>query len=487
MRQALHIFSKDVRHLRIEIAVYLLLVAAFGWVKMHVMNDEWSDGLVALAAVYIIGRAIHADAIPGDRQFWLTRPYNRMSLAGAKLLFVYLCICVPIGLAQGAVLLASRISVASSLPGLIWSQTTLFAFGALPVVALAALTSSIVPFILTGLTLALIAFGGGSAVEYWFPTGFAAIPDPVDWVRSVVLAAAVLTIALMVLLWQYRDRSTGFSRVIAIVSLNLIALLFVFMPGALPLTAQEWLSKRPSLASNAAVSFKASDRMVPLLSRGRFPTMKIPLMLVASRLPRDVEIRSDAVSMTLEWPDRTWRPMLTMQGANRRSESATAAIFDLILSMDPALYQRERSVPVTIRGSIFLTLFGDDERRTVTLRNGPVNVQDGLQCEEGPFTLEAEALFCRSMFRWPARLVYAQSGDQISDFSNTRISYSPFPSNMSLDPREVRWTDPVKTDAVTIITKKPLAHFRRNFEMSGIKLEDLENRGRLSPPSARRP
>jgi hypothetical protein len=37
------------------------------------------------AAVFLIARSIHAEAIPGDRQFWLARLYVRCSLFGAKL------------------------------------------------------------------------------------------------------------------------------------------------------------------------------------------------------------------------------------------------------------------------------------------------------------------------------------------------------------------------------------------------------------------
>ena len=83
MKQALHIFRKDVDALRIEIGVFVLLALAFGWTKIHVSNDEWTDPLIVLAASFLIARAVHADALPGDRQFWLTRPYTRMSLLSA--------------------------------------------------------------------------------------------------------------------------------------------------------------------------------------------------------------------------------------------------------------------------------------------------------------------------------------------------------------------------------------------------------------------
>jgi hypothetical protein len=486
MRHTLHIFAKDVRYLRIEIGLMLLLCAAFAWVKAHISHDDWSDALVALAATYIIGMAVHADAIPGDRQFWLTRPYNRMSLAGAKLLFVFACVCLPIGLAEISVPIAAGYPLGAAMPGFITLQILIFACGAVPVIALAALTASIVPFILTGLTLALISFSASSAVGYWFPRYVGTIPESVDWIRSLTIAVAILVLATAVLLWQYRDRATGFSRVIAIVSLNVIGVVFVFLPRSVPLAVQALLSKRPELASGITVTPQRSGDSSGYVFRSREYKMVIPLTLVANKVPRDVEARGDALSLILEWPDRKWSPAI-MPGVNRRSETADTANFNLNFTMDSDFYAKRRDAALTIRGSLYLTLFGDEERRTVRLGHEPVNVQDGLQCYSSAFTGEFDALLCQSFFRWPARLVYAESGERQSDFSTTQISYSPLAAELSLDPRETRLADPVKAEQVTIVTKKPLVHFRRDFEMRGIKLADFENVRFMRPSSSPRP
>jgi hypothetical protein len=483
MRQALHIFCKDVRFLRIEIGILLLVNAAFPWIKLHLLHDDWSDALLALAAAYVVARVIHADAIPGDRQFWLTRPYHRLSLIGAKLLFVFVCVTLPIGLAQLAVVLAAGFPLRSAITALLWAQTLFFAVGAIPVVALAAVTSSIIPFIITALILALVATGAPGAFVFWFSRHNGTIPEAVDWVRNSVAGTAILVVSVLVLFWQYRYRATGFSRVLAIVVLNTAGMIFLFMPGSVPLTAQAWLSKKPTLASSVTVSLTRSPGGAVLIGRSPNENMRIPFTIIAADLPKDMEIRADAVSMSLEWPGRTWQPA-TMSGANRRSENETAAIFDLTLLMDPALFRAKETAPLTVRGSIFLTLFGEEERRTVSLRNRSVNVQDGIQCRSDQLTERADALICRSLFRWPARLVYAQSGGEQTDFSNTRISYSPFPAEMRLDPLEVRWGDPMKADEVTIVTKKPLVHFRREFEMRDVRLADFDN-ARTMPPAGK--
>lgn len=84
MQQALHIFKKDVRYLSGEILLVIALAGVFAWK----LAAQWAEILLPIAAVYLIARLIHAEAIPGERQFWTTRPYRWQSLLAAKILFI---------------------------------------------------------------------------------------------------------------------------------------------------------------------------------------------------------------------------------------------------------------------------------------------------------------------------------------------------------------------------------------------------------------
>src|SRR5256885_7885270 len=44
--------------------------------------------LLPLAWWTLIARVIHDEVLPGDNQFWITRPYSWKSLLGAKALFI---------------------------------------------------------------------------------------------------------------------------------------------------------------------------------------------------------------------------------------------------------------------------------------------------------------------------------------------------------------------------------------------------------------
>src|SRR4051812_34967400 len=116
MRQAVHIFRKDVRRLLPEIVVTLLVVAAFIFLEVR-RALWWPDLLVNPSSAWdlvrfllpaagwvLIARVIHAEALPGDRQFWLTRPYAWKSLLGAKALFILVFVNLPMLVADVIIL-----------------------------------------------------------------------------------------------------------------------------------------------------------------------------------------------------------------------------------------------------------------------------------------------------------------------------------------------------------------------------------------------
>src|SRR5512146_3310756 len=101
MKQILHIFSKDVRRLWIEILLLVAAAALFAWVvpkgwrsgDLYVINPFEGISRVVylvlpLSWCLIIGRLIHGETLVGDRQFWLTRPYEWPNLLAAKVIFI---------------------------------------------------------------------------------------------------------------------------------------------------------------------------------------------------------------------------------------------------------------------------------------------------------------------------------------------------------------------------------------------------------------
>ena len=120
--------------------------------------------MLPIAGWVLIARLIHAEALPGTRQFWLTRPYSRGSLLAAKMLFLLIFINLPKLVADAMIVHRFRYSLSAALPGLLWSQVLLFGLFVLPLAALAALTSSTAQLVFSTLFLVLVLiFGSGFA------------------------------------------------------------------------------------------------------------------------------------------------------------------------------------------------------------------------------------------------------------------------------------------------------------------------------------
>ncbi len=67
----------------------------------------------------LIARLIHDEALVGDQQFWLTRPYTWSALLAAKLLFLVLFVFVPFLVMQCYLLAHAGLNPLASIPGLL--------------------------------------------------------------------------------------------------------------------------------------------------------------------------------------------------------------------------------------------------------------------------------------------------------------------------------------------------------------------------------
>ena len=143
MKQVLHIFAKDARHHWGEIFLCLVITAAFAWIypsQWLGATTIWSGrhygqyessyspyiveilarvlmGLVPVSWWLLITNLVHDERLVGDRQFWLTRPYEWKKLLAAKLLFLLAFLCLPLLFAQSYLLAVAGFSPLSFVPG----------------------------------------------------------------------------------------------------------------------------------------------------------------------------------------------------------------------------------------------------------------------------------------------------------------------------------------------------------------------------------
>jgi len=139
MKQVLSIFLKDVRHYWGESAASIALVVAFGWneVRGWAHEDHVAVGigglfsyrflsglvvvLVPIAWSFLAVRVIQSESLVGDRQFWVTRPYEWKELLAAKVLFVLTFVNLPLLVLDVFLLKKAGFTPTNYKIGLLWS------------------------------------------------------------------------------------------------------------------------------------------------------------------------------------------------------------------------------------------------------------------------------------------------------------------------------------------------------------------------------
>ena len=129
---------------------------------------------IPVAWSFLTVRAIQGESLVGNRQFWLTRPYEWKKLLTAKVLFVVTFVNLPLGITQVFLLAKAGFSPMQHAVGLLWMQIMMLLFFMLPVVALATVTATVVQMILASLIVVLYAIGMGVMSAYVPSSGFQA-------------------------------------------------------------------------------------------------------------------------------------------------------------------------------------------------------------------------------------------------------------------------------------------------------------------------
>jgi hypothetical protein len=473
MQQVFHIFKKDVRYLRIEIGLMLTLMALFAS-----LGAWWAEFLIVFTAGYLIARVVQAEAIPGDNQFWLTRPYGWRTLMGAKVLFILTFVNLPICLAQLAIVLIAGFPIGAVVGGLLWSQVLFIFLLSLPVVALAVLTRGILPFLLSALIMFTLYFSSSSILGLRVNAPW---PGAVLWTRDTTVVGLTVAAAMAIVFLQYRSRQTRFSRVLAVAALIVVLATYTAFPLSTAFAVQSRMSKQPFDATSLGISVDRPAKQLFLRWKAKEAAeVPVHLPIKMENVPPGMDLRADLFLAGITTHEgRHWESTSRHPSAvSMQTLKETTARIETTMFVDRSFYDSLAGQSVTIHGSLFLTAFGNLRSETIPLQDKPVNLRDGMQCYLGVFEYQ---VMCRSAFRWPSRLIYSQFNSSPNPF-RMMISYSPFPAELGLNPLETHWASGTPSGAreVTIVSKEPVSYIRRDFDIPGISLSDL-----TAPPGGR--
>lgn len=287
--------------------------------------------LLPLAWWILIARVIHAEALPGDRQFWTTRPYAWKSLLGAKALFVLLFVNLPLLIADAVILRAYGFSPGAEIPGLLWTQVLLTAAFVLPTAALSAITTGLIQLLLTVVVLAAaIQILSIAAPDASLGTGWITL----DWVTFYYALLVITVAALGILLWQYARRRTLATRSLAAAAVILAALGTELIPWTTAFAIQSRLFKKQVDQSSLHIGFDSSKKWAAraLIERDGQVRIEIPLQITG--VPAGMDAKPDGLVMTMEgregvaWraDQRPWNTF-PLQGKFRRCTPPWTARF----------------------------------------------------------------------------------------------------------------------------------------------------------------
>ncbi|MEO8099112.1 MAG: hypothetical protein ABI811_15520 [Acidobacteriota bacterium] len=478
-QQALHVFRKDAREFRLEIAgvliltLLLILTGVQSWESLQERGGPNSDPgeilgvLLAITWSLLIARVIQAEALPGDRHFWLTRPYSRTSLVLSKALFIAVFLNLPLMFAQAMIVSLDGLPLFSNLGGLLWNQVLITVVLFLPAAAAAVLTRNLAQFVPAAvLTVALMA---GPVNE-----GKVSALGALEWIRSSLGLLVAAGIASAVVWRQYRRRQARTTAFLAVISAFVGIVLFLGFPHSVAFAIQSRLLG--SHEGQFAVQLGPAAPQKPnskTLNRYR-QLLKLPLLITGAD-PQNLHMQSSVVTFK------------TLAGVTRRARAdvePTPQGWQILTYLDRGFFDSVKNAPVSVKAEYYLTQFGNTRSTDVPLDGTPVYVDQVGQCGTAP-NWDQRILVCRSAFRQPRAFFSDRLASSITGRSLQSIvgSYSPFPAFVSVHPvfartyhlagEEEKELAPLAPERpVTLNVHDPVAYFRYTMDIPNVRLAD---------------
>jgi ABC-type transport system involved in multi-copper enzyme maturation permease subunit len=352
MKRAIPIFKKDVKHLWMQILVYVATLILFAcqdpaYVKHEldvVVGVETSlYVLLPLACWLLVTSLMQAERTVGHNQYWLTRPFSRSDLLAAKLLFLLVFVIAPVFVCQLVVLAANGFVPAAYVGELLVKQIFFLAWLLLPMAAIATVTKNLGHAFLGGLLLMVGLWLCGAFLDTIAKdSGWGGLA----WIRETGIAAMALCISAAVVYLQYTRRRTTVSRAVLAIGAA-VCLLAAFVPPWPPAFAiQSWFSERKIAPQEVRISL---DPEQLLTLRASPDGILIHVGIRWENRPASLTIAEDCLSIESPWRFRCY---------DRTAAPRPLSEKVLVLPIATDVYQRFRNVPIHVRGSLDLTLSG---------------------------------------------------------------------------------------------------------------------------------
>jgi len=390
LSQAAHIFRKDTGALWPQISILWALLALFVAYDPMLASaaksgiTDYCAPLIMVACWFLCAGVVHQEALTGNREFWLTRPYRRDSLLLAKLLFVVTFICLPVLISGGVLMVRAGVPVLPNAGELILLSVARSTWLILPPFAMACITSGFkqVVLVVTALVFAT------TVVIDWAQSFFGAMrPAGIVESHNVTGVLAMVAIACIAIVFQFNRRRT-------VQTSGLLACAVIAL--ALPLFS-DGLMALPTRILNPGFDPDriqiAFDETVPVRWDNR-PTFRTPcgnLALKITGLP-------DGATLTPFGDSGGSAQVRTASGQDLRASMSRGSIekqadgyWENLCIFDLAQSASERAEPLTLRWSMGFTVQSTESVTQFPVRQGSFAVGTSGHCEVG----QPDFLMCR--------------------------------------------------------------------------------------------
>ena len=379
MKQILRIFRKDLRHHWPETLLSLLLLALYCW--KEVREQQFRGGAVAYSALsyipwlefvsvllplawfVLVVRLVQDEALVGDRQWWVTKPYEWPSILASKVLFLVLWLGVPLFFAKCFLLRAAGFAIAPHLAGLLRQHATnalLFAF----FLIVAVLTRNVGHTVIAIIGLFLLGTGLSSFSRF--------IPNeslqPLQDVSGTLSGMILLLAGVVVVLWQYSRRKTFWTRTVVFSAIATLCLINVLTPYR-ALMERKYPTASPgdepfhlALRSVAPAELKPAEQDQ---TYGKQENALLRLPLQISGIAPGGFIVIDAEQLTVE--DSAGGKWAEPWTAGRQELWPEDNAIWQMYSVKNSAYQKLKSQPVTLRLEMAVTQYRLSDERELTI------------------------------------------------------------------------------------------------------------------------
>jgi hypothetical protein len=287
----------------------------------------------------VITRLVQSESLVGDRQWWITKPYEWGHLLSAKLLFLCAFLIVPMAVAKATMLAEGGFAPSAYLPGLAWSLVLLAVYFFVPLLAIAAVTSTFPRATLATLgvfaVMLVLVIVAGLVSLGGFSVGWTARVG-----EAIVLCGCVAAIGV-----QYARRRTWMSRLLLAGAASLIF-------GVMAASGNSALVTMTYPRGNAPLKLTllGGTHTFTWSQAAGMGRVGVSVLVQPSGIAAGTVVSLNAVKVTAEAADgRRWTSNWEqLWGVRYGPDSDPLTIPALPLQVDRTFYEAEQRNPVTL-------------------------------------------------------------------------------------------------------------------------------------------